>query len=183
MAFSVFECTSEERTFIWMRCKHSTSMSGRTMFASCVSTISFPAASRSWRALETLTGAICQRNIRPQGHWLLDRLLVPLCNERAIQKSIKNGGRKTDVDQKLCLSGATRLVKSQQGAGKEYCCVLRLHDKLPAGEPQLVRALETLMAPFFSAAPLISAVKPSPWCPAGGFLSSVSSLRGSLPLL
>lgn len=27
----------------------------------------------------------------------------------------------------VCVDRATRLVKSQQGAGKEYVCVLRLH--------------------------------------------------------
>ena len=31
----------------------------------------------------------------------------------------------------VCIDRATRLVKSQQGAGKEYVCVIRLHDKLP----------------------------------------------------
>ncbi|KAI0234067.1 centromere/microtubule-binding protein cbf5 [Massospora cicadina] len=30
----------------------------------------------------------------------------------------------------VCIDRATRLVKSQQGAGKEYVCVLRLHEKL-----------------------------------------------------
>lgn len=30
----------------------------------------------------------------------------------------------------VCVDRATRLVKSQQGAGKEYVCVLRLHDKI-----------------------------------------------------
>ena len=44
----------------------------------------------------------------------------------------------------MCCDRATRLVKSQQGAGKEYVCVIRLHDKLPGGEAQLARALETL---------------------------------------
>lgn len=38
---------------------------------------------------------------------------------------------------------ATRLVKSQQGAGKEYVCVIRLHDKLPGGQVQFARALES----------------------------------------
>ncbi|KAJ6030027.1 hypothetical protein N7499_012445 [Penicillium canescens] len=32
----------------------------------------------------------------------------------------------------VCIDRATRLVKSQQGAGKEYVCVIRLHDKIPA---------------------------------------------------
>lgn len=59
----------------------------------------------------------------------------------------------------VCLDRATRLVKSQQGAGKEYVCVIRLHDKLPGGEPQLARALETLTGALFQRPPLISAVK------------------------
>ncbi|KAL9612742.1 MAG: hypothetical protein Q9167_002681 [Letrouitia subvulpina] len=59
----------------------------------------------------------------------------------------------------VCLDRATRLVKSQQGAGKEYVCVLRLHNKLPDGEIQFVRALETLTGTLFQRPPLISAVK------------------------
>lgn len=59
----------------------------------------------------------------------------------------------------VCIDRATRLVKSQQGAGKEYVCVLRLHDKLPGGEAQLARALETLTGALFQRPPLISAVK------------------------
>ena len=59
----------------------------------------------------------------------------------------------------ICLDRATRLVKSQQGAGKEYVCVIRLHDKLPGGEAQLARALETLTGALFQRPPLISAVK------------------------
>lgn len=30
----------------------------------------------------------------------------------------------------VCVDRATRLVKSQQGAGKEYVCVARLHSKV-----------------------------------------------------
>lgn len=59
----------------------------------------------------------------------------------------------------MCIDRATRLVKSQQGAGKEYVCVLRLHGKLPGGEAQLARALETLTGALFQRPPLISAVK------------------------
>lgn len=59
----------------------------------------------------------------------------------------------------VCIDRATRLVKSQQGAGKEYVCVLRLHDKLPGGEAQMARALETLTGALFQRPPLISAVK------------------------
>ena len=50
-------------------------------------------------------------------------------------------------------------MKSQQGAGKEYVCVLRLHGKLPGGEAQCARALETLTGALFQRPPLISAVK------------------------
>merc|ERR1712230_278529 len=59
----------------------------------------------------------------------------------------------------VCIDRATRLVKSQQGAGKEYICVIRLHDKLPGGEAQFARALETLTGALFQRPPLISAVK------------------------
>uniref|UniRef100_A0A8H7NG58 H/ACA ribonucleoprotein complex subunit CBF5 n=1 Tax=Bionectria ochroleuca TaxID=29856 RepID=A0A8H7NG58_BIOOC len=58
----------------------------------------------------------------------------------------------------VCIDRATRLVKSQQGAGKEYVCVIRLHDKLPGGQPQFAKALETLSGALFQR-PLISAVK------------------------
>lgn len=59
----------------------------------------------------------------------------------------------------VCIDRATRLVKSQQGAGKEYVCVIRLHDRLPGGEAQMNRALETLTGSLFQRPPLISAVK------------------------
>merc|ERR1712000_85183 len=59
----------------------------------------------------------------------------------------------------VCIDRATRLVKSQQGAGKEYVCVIRLHDKLPGGEAQFARALESLTGALFQRPPLISAVK------------------------
>lgn len=59
----------------------------------------------------------------------------------------------------VCIDRATRLVKSQQGAGKEYVCVIRLHDTLPGGEAQFARALETLTGALFQRPPLISAVK------------------------
>ncbi|KAK4540962.1 centromere/microtubule-binding protein cbf5 [Oleoguttula mirabilis] len=59
----------------------------------------------------------------------------------------------------VCIDRATRLVKSQQGAGKEYVAVLRLHDKLPGGQAQFARALETMTGALFQRPPLISAVK------------------------
>lgn len=58
----------------------------------------------------------------------------------------------------VCIDRATRLVKSQQGAGKEYVAVLRLHDKIES-EKKLSWALETLTGALFQRPPLISAVK------------------------
>ncbi|KNZ73392.1 Centromere/microtubule-binding protein cbf5 [Termitomyces sp. J132] len=58
----------------------------------------------------------------------------------------------------VCIDRATRLVKSQQGAGKEYVCVLRLHASLP-NPTVLPRALQTLTGALFQRPPLISAVK------------------------
>ncbi|KAJ3477333.1 hypothetical protein NLI96_g10535 [Meripilus lineatus] len=58
----------------------------------------------------------------------------------------------------VCIDRATRLVKSQQGAGKEYVAVLRLHSSL--SDPKaLPKAIETLTGALFQRPPLISAVK------------------------
>jgi H/ACA ribonucleoprotein complex subunit 4 len=57
----------------------------------------------------------------------------------------------------VCVERATRLVKSQQGAGKEYVCVLRLHDAIE--QAAVARALTTLTGALFQRPPLISAVK------------------------
>ncbi|CAK7223965.1 centromere/microtubule-binding protein cbf5 [Sporothrix curviconia] len=59
----------------------------------------------------------------------------------------------------VCVDRATRLVKSQQGAGKEYVCIARLHGKVAGGEAEVARALETLTGALFQRPPLISAVK------------------------
>ncbi|XP_010859270.1 PREDICTED: H/ACA ribonucleoprotein complex subunit 4-like, partial [Bison bison bison] len=53
---------------------------------------------------------------------------------------------------------ATRLVKSQQSAGKEYVGIVRLHNAIEGGT-QLSRALETLTGALFQRPPLIAAVK------------------------
>ncbi|KAL4243243.1 H/ACA ribonucleoprotein complex subunit cbf5 [Abortiporus biennis] len=58
----------------------------------------------------------------------------------------------------VCIDRATRLVKSQQGAGKEYVAVLRLHSALP-NPASLPRAIQTLTGALFQRPPLISAVK------------------------
>ncbi|ERN08369.1 hypothetical protein AMTR_s00148p00049800 [Amborella trichopoda] len=58
----------------------------------------------------------------------------------------------------VCIDRATRLVKSQQGAGKEYVCIARLHSSVP-DVAKVARALETLTGALFQRPPLISAVK------------------------
>ena len=58
----------------------------------------------------------------------------------------------------VCIDRATRLVKSQQSAGKEYVGVVRLHSAIES-EAKLNRAVETLTGALFQRPPLISAVK------------------------
>ena len=43
-----------------------------------------------------------------------------------------------------------RLVKSQQGAGKEYVCIARLHSAPEGGKAKVARALETLTGQWVS---------------------------------
>jgi H/ACA ribonucleoprotein complex subunit 4 len=57
----------------------------------------------------------------------------------------------------VCIDRATRLVKSQQSAGKEYVAVARLHGACDVAKVQ--RSVETLTGALFQRPPLISAVK------------------------
>ncbi|KAK5663011.1 hypothetical protein OQA88_6425 [Cercophora sp. LCS_1] len=59
----------------------------------------------------------------------------------------------------VCVDRATRLVKAQQGAGKEYVAVIRFHDTVPGGQAAFAKALETLTGALFQRPPVISAVK------------------------
>jgi len=58
----------------------------------------------------------------------------------------------------VCIERATRLVKSQQSAGKEYVCIFRLHENEP-NVMKIERTLEKLKGAMFQCPPLISAVK------------------------
>lgn len=58
----------------------------------------------------------------------------------------------------VCIDRATRLVKAQQSAGKEYVGVVRLHSAIEDTR-ELNRAVETLTGALFQRPPLISAVK------------------------
>jgi len=57
----------------------------------------------------------------------------------------------------VCIERATRLVKSQQSAGKEYVCIYRLHDSVE--QKRIAQELERLKGALFQRPPLISAVK------------------------
>jgi len=57
----------------------------------------------------------------------------------------------------VCIDRATRLVKSQQSAGKEYVCIYRLHESVP--QKRVAQELEKLKGALFQRPPLISAVK------------------------
>ena len=58
----------------------------------------------------------------------------------------------------VCIDRATRLVKAQQSAGKEYVAIVRLHSAIQH-ESVLTKALETLTGALFQRPPLIAAVK------------------------
>lgn len=57
----------------------------------------------------------------------------------------------------VCIDRATRLVKSQQSAGKEYVAVVRLHGA--STTKKVAAALEKLTGALYQRPPLISAVK------------------------
>jgi H/ACA ribonucleoprotein complex subunit 4 len=59
----------------------------------------------------------------------------------------------------VCIERATRLVKSQQNAGKEYVGIFRLHSAVDGGERQILQGVEQLTGALFQRPPLISAVK------------------------
>jgi H/ACA ribonucleoprotein complex subunit 4 len=59
----------------------------------------------------------------------------------------------------VCIERATRLVKSQQAAGKEYVAVFKLHSSVDGGVPKVIQGLEKLRGALFQRPPLISAVK------------------------
>lgn len=53
----------------------------------------------------------------------------------------------------VCLNRATRLVKAQQSAGKEYVCIVQLHDAVNS-EAEVARAISTLTGTLFQKPPL-----------------------------
>lgn len=58
----------------------------------------------------------------------------------------------------VCIDRATRLVKSQQSAGKEYVAIFKLHSAVESAM-RVNQGLEKLRGALFQRPPLISAVK------------------------
>merc|ERR1719413_126883 len=58
----------------------------------------------------------------------------------------------------VCLNRATRLVKAQQSAGKEYVAIVRFHSDVGSAS-KIQRALDMLSGACFQRPPVISAVK------------------------
>lgn len=58
----------------------------------------------------------------------------------------------------VCVERTTRLAKSQQGAGKEYVAVFKLHSAVE-NKTVVLQGLEKLTGALFQRPPLISAVK------------------------
>lgn len=59
----------------------------------------------------------------------------------------------------VCMNRATRLVKSQQQAGKEYVGIVRFHDSVPGGFDAIKNAIEKLVGAVFQRPPVIANVK------------------------
>lgn len=49
----------------------------------------------------------------------------------------------------VCIDRATRLVKAQQSAGKEYVCIARFHGAVEGGKAKVAAALDTLTGALF----------------------------------
>ncbi|VDM55246.1 unnamed protein product [Angiostrongylus costaricensis] len=72
----------------------------------------------------------------------------------------------------VCIDRTTRLAKSQQGAGKEYICIFKLHNPVES-EKKIKQALEKLTGALFQRPPLISAVKRQVKCESGTYVRTI----------
>nr|CDJ97845.1 DKCLD and Pseudouridine synthase II and PUA domain containing protein [Haemonchus contortus] len=108
------------------------------------------------------------RNYISSGFFNLDKPANPSSHEvvawiKRILRVEKTGHSGT-LDPKVsgclivCIDRTTRLAKSQQGAGKEYVAIFKLHNAVES-EKKIKQALEKLTGALFQRPPLISAVK------------------------
>lgn len=99
------------------------------------------------------------------GHVNYDPIVKYLVTELLTLHRASKTGHSGTLDPKVtgcllvCIDRATRLVKSQQGAGKEYICLIRFHQEVEGGEPAVARAIQEFVGAIFQRPPLISAVK------------------------
>merc|ERR1719331_1606763 len=148
--------------------------------ASAIDTSKWPLLLKNYDRLLTRTGHYtplpygCSPLSRPLDLYMLygilnlDKPVNPSSHEvvswiKRILKCEKTGHSGT-LDPKVsgcllvCLNRATRLVKAQQSAGKEYVCIVRFHDDVKS--PAKVQAgLDMLSGAVFQRPPVISAVK------------------------
>lgn len=59
----------------------------------------------------------------------------------------------------VCIDRTTRLVKSQQGAGKDYVCICSFNNQVDGGASKISKTLHMLTGAIFQRPPLKSAVK------------------------
>ncbi|KAH8863870.1 H/ACA ribonucleoprotein complex subunit DKC1 [Schistosoma japonicum] len=94
----------------------------------------------------------------------LDKPCNPSSHEVVAWVKRALGVNKTDLGHNVsgclivCIDRATRLVKSQQSAGKEYVCIFRLHDSVDDVK-KIQKAVEGLTGALFQRPPLVAAVK------------------------
>eukprot|EP00605_Chrysophyceae_sp_TOSAG23-4_P001816 GSChrysophyteH1.ASY1.ANO1.2006.1 assembled CDS len=118
----------------------------------------------------------------PSGMSPLKRQMRDYCQYGRIMRVDKTGHSGT-LDPKVtgclivCIDRATRLVKAQQSAGKEYVGVVRLHSAIEH-EKVLNKAIDTLTGALFQRPPLISAVKRT--CEAGTYIRTLCVHLGLL---
>lgn len=98
--------------------------------------------------------------VNPSSHEVVAWIKRILCKAFSVSKTGHSGTLDPKVSGCLivCIERATRLVKSQQSAGKEYIGVVRFHS--PVEDIKKVeRTLESLTGAIFQKPPVIAAVK------------------------
>jgi len=97
---------------------------------------------------------------RPSSHEVVTwvKNILQELTDLDVKKTGHSGTLDTQVSGNLLVTidRATRLVKSQQNAGKEYVCVIRLHGDVT--RETLVKALRKMEGPVYQRPPILSAV-------------------------
>lgn len=98
--------------------------------------------------------------VNPSSHEVVAWIKRILCKALPVSKTGHSGTLDPKVSGCLivCIERATRLVKSQQSAGKEYIGVVRFHSPIDDVK-KVERTLESLTGAVFQKPPVIAAVK------------------------